>query len=63
MTGEKLTEIKEKEKKLNKAYDEYKKKKIETIWIEELDELLEKYVKWEKENTVSKTDRQEQKKK
>ena len=63
MTGEKLTEIKEKEKKLNKAYDEYKKKKIETIWIEELDELLEKYVKWEKENTVSKTDRQDQKKK
>ena len=63
MTGEKLAEIKEKEKKLNKAYDEYKKKKIETIWIEELDELLEKYVKWEKENTVSKTDRQEQKKK
>jgi DNA topoisomerase-2 len=63
MTGEKLAEIKEKEKKLNKAYDEYKKKKIETIWIEELDELLERYVKWEKENTVSKTDRQEQKKK
>jgi hypothetical protein len=26
-------------------------------------ELLEKYVKWDKENTVSKTDRQEQKKK
>jgi DNA topoisomerase-2 len=30
MTGEKLAEIKEKEKKLNKSYDEYKKKKIET---------------------------------
>jgi DNA topoisomerase-2 len=50
MTGQKLTEIKEKEKKLNKEYEEYKKKTIETIWKEELDELLEKYAKWEKEN-------------
>jgi DNA topoisomerase-2 len=50
MTGEKLSEIKEKEKRLNKEYEEYKKKKIENIWSEELDELTEKYGKWDIEN-------------
>ena len=50
MTGQKLAEIKEKEKKLNKEYEEYKKKTIESIWKEELDELLEKYSKWDNEN-------------
>jgi hypothetical protein len=46
MTGQKLKELQEKEKKMTKDLEDYRKKTIKQIWTEELVELEEKYDVW-----------------
>jgi len=46
MTGQRLKELQEKEKKMSTELEEYRKKTIKQIWTEELTELEEKYNVW-----------------
>lgn len=48
LTGQKLKELKEKEVKSVKEISDLASKKIQTMWNEELDELLVQYNKWNK---------------
>jgi len=46
MTGQRLKELQDKEKKMQKELDEYRKKSEKDLWIGELDELSTEYDKW-----------------
>ena len=54
MTGQKLKELQEKCKDMIQSLENYRKRTIKEIWIEELDELMAKYKSWCKENDIDK---------
>ena len=49
LTKEKVTELLEKVKQKQKEYDEYLKKTPKKLWLEELDELEQEFIKYEEE--------------
>jgi DNA topoisomerase II len=48
-TGQRLDDLMKKEKEIVQGLEAYRKKSIEMIWSEELDELIQKYNQWMKE--------------
>jgi DNA gyrase/topoisomerase IV subunit B len=46
LTFEKIEELKNKKKEIQIEYNELENKSVKTIWLEELDKLESKYIKW-----------------